>query len=85
MNVEIPAMSPEELREAMAVLRWTPHDFSEETSIRMTTIRRWRLGEMPVPGPVAAWLRELVAFHRAHPSPRRPPRDPENPDRGNDD
>ncbi len=74
MTADAPAMPPEELREAMGVLRWTPHDLSEESGIRMTTIRRWRLGEMPVPGPVAAWLRELVAFHRAHPPPRRPAR-----------
>ncbi len=68
-------MTAAQLYEVMDILRWSPNILSDATDIRLTTIRRWRSGEQPVPEPIAAWLRGLAAFHRENPPPA-PPRLP---------
>jgi hypothetical protein len=66
-------MSTEELHEVGEALSWGFVALARATAARESTTRRWWSGAREVPLPVAAWLRTLADFHRAHPSPVPPP------------
>jgi len=64
-------MSSYRLLVCLAILGWSERDLTRRTDRHQTTIVRWVKNLSPVPGEVAAWLETLVAFHVAHPAPRR--------------
>jgi len=68
-------MSPHRLLVCLAVLGWSERELARRTGRHQTTIKRWTEGGGAVDGDTAAWLENLVAFHLAHPAPRRRVRD----------
>lgn len=64
-------MSPHRLLVCLAVLGWSERELARRTGRHQTTIKRWTGGGGAVDGDTAAWLENLVAFHLAHPAPRR--------------
>lgn len=65
------AMSSYRLLVCLAILGWSVRDLARRTGRHQTTVVRWAKSLSPVPGKEAAWLETLVAFHVAHPAPRR--------------
>jgi hypothetical protein len=53
------------------ILGWTVTEVARKTGEHVTTVQRWRTGAGRVRPDVAAGLETLVAFHLAHPLPRR--------------
>ena len=64
-------MSSYRLLVCLAILGWSERELARRADRHQTTIVRWVKGLSPVPGEEAAWLETLVAFHMAHPAPRR--------------
>jgi len=64
-------MSSYRLLVCLAILGWSERELARRADRHQTTIVRWVKGLSPVPGEEAAWLETLVAFHIAHPAPRR--------------
>ena len=64
-------MSAYRLLICLAVLGWSERDLARRTGRHQTTVNRWTNGSSAVDGDTAAWLELLVAFHIAHPAPRR--------------
>ena len=62
-------MSAYRLLICLAVLGWS--DLARRTGRHQTTVNRWTNGSSAVDDDTAAWLELLVAFHIAHPAPRR--------------
>lgn len=63
-------MSAAELDECLAVLHWSGRALAAEVELDPKQIARWVAGAR-IPADIAAWLRALADFHRAHPSPRK--------------
>jgi hypothetical protein len=66
-------MTAEEFCEAMYELGWGTVYLAELLGCREKSIVRYRSGHYAIPAPIATWMRERVALHRAHPPPRKPP------------
>lgn len=64
-------MSSYRLLVCLAILGWSERELARRADRQQTTVVRWVKGLSPVPGEEAAWLEMLVAFHMAHPAPRR--------------
>jgi len=64
-------MSSYRLLVCLAILGWSERELARRADRHQTTIARWVKGLSPVPGEEATWLETLVAFHVAHPAPRR--------------
>lgn len=62
-------MTPDRLRECMAALHWGRQALAEAASVHRNTVGGWLSGRMAVPERVAAWLEQLVAYHKRHPAP----------------
>lgn len=62
-------MTPDRLRECLALLRWSQRGFAEALSCDDRLVRRWASGDATIPPDVAAWLEALAAAHAAHPAP----------------
>ena len=65
------AMSSYRLLVCLIILGWSERELARRADRHQTTIARWVKGLSPVPGEEAAWLETLVAFHVAHPAPRK--------------
>ena len=64
-------MSAYRLLICLAVLGWSERDLARRTGRHQTTVNRWASGSSAVDDYTADWLELLVAFHIAHPAPRR--------------
>ena len=69
-------MTPDRLRERLALLRWSQRGLAEALEVDARQVRYWANGAYAVPPPVAAWLEVLAAAHAANPLPPRPARQP---------
>lgn len=63
-------MSPSDLREALASLRWSQRGLAEALECDDRLVRRWASGDAQVPPEVAAWLMELAGAHESRPPPQ---------------
>jgi transcriptional regulator with XRE-family HTH domain len=63
-------VTPDRLRECLALLRWSQRGLAEALDCDERQIRRWAAGAA-VPPAVAAWLDRLAAYHERHPPPGR--------------
>jgi hypothetical protein len=62
-------MTPDQMREALSVLRWSQGDLAAALNRTDRQVRRWLAQEAPIPRAVSAWLRALVQAHQACPAP----------------
>ncbi len=62
-------MSPSQLRDALALLRWSQRGLAEALGCDDRLVRRWAAGDAAIPAEIAGWLATLAATHRAHPPP----------------
>lgn len=69
-NATAAPMSPRRLLVCLAALGWPERELARRTGRLQTTVRRWTGERSSVPDDVAAWVKMLAAFHRAHPAPR---------------
>jgi hypothetical protein len=68
-------MSPERLREILALLHWSQRSLAIPLDCSERLPRAWAQGRETIPPIVAEWLEALAAAHEAHPPPadwRRP-------------
>jgi hypothetical protein len=63
-------MTPSDLRDALALLRWSQRGLAEALECDDRLIRRWASGDAAIPDQVAEWLSCLSQTHRACPPPR---------------
>jgi len=64
-------MTPERLRECLALLRWSQRGFAAALTMDERQVRRWATGEAFIPEQVAAWLERRAAAMAADPPPVR--------------
>ena len=62
-------MTPDQLRDALALLHWSGRGLAAILMCDERLVRRWGSGAQAVPAPVAAWLGRLAAAHEANPAP----------------
>lgn len=67
-------MTPDRLRECLALLRWSQRGLADALGADERQVRRWADGSYAIPEPVAAWLDRLAAYHAKHPPPAGPER-----------
>ena len=65
----IRVMSAHRLLFCLAMLGWGERELARQLRRSQTSVRRWTNGLTVIPEDEAAWLEDLVAFHRAHPAP----------------
>ena len=63
-------MTPQRLRECLALLRWSQRGLADALDADERQVRRWAAGAA-IPPAVAAWLDRLAAYHAKHPPPGR--------------
>jgi hypothetical protein len=64
-------MSAYRLEHCLIILGWTAAELARRSGEHRTTVQRWRqCGGVKDPD-IVEWLETLVAFHLAHPCPRR--------------
>jgi DNA-binding transcriptional regulator YiaG len=61
-------MDKEEFRDALKELGISQRQFAAEVDTDVTAVNRWAMGTRKVPGPAAAYLRLVLANHRARSS-----------------
>ena len=61
---------PEEIDEGLIVLGWSHQAFADAIKLDLRNARRIIIGKFEMPESMAAWFRDLVAYHRAHPCPQ---------------
>jgi hypothetical protein len=64
-------MTREQFRECLAILHWSVRDLSELLAVSDREVRRWAVGQNPVPPRIAAWLEAAARWHEANPPPAR--------------
>jgi len=62
-------MTKEELAVSLHVMGWTGRHLASVLGCDERMVRRWGLGEAPVPAPIARWLTTLRRCHERHPAP----------------
>lgn len=62
-------MTPDRLREVLALLRWSQRGLAEALSCDDRLVRRWAAGVSGIPSGVATWLEALARAHAAVPPP----------------
>ncbi len=62
-------MSPNRLREALSLLRWSQRGLAEALGCDDRLVRRWASGDATVPPDVATWLADLAEAHARRPAP----------------
>ncbi len=65
-------MTPDRLRECLALLRWSQRSLAEALGLDDRQVRRWASGDYAVPPHIAAWLERRAEAMRADPPPVRP-------------
>jgi DNA-binding transcriptional regulator YiaG len=58
-------MDKDEFRAALEELGISQRKFANEVNTDVTAVNRWAMGSRKVPGPAAAYLRLVLANHRA--------------------
>jgi ribosome-binding protein aMBF1 (putative translation factor) len=64
-------MTAYRLERCLIILGWSAAELARRSSEHKTTVQRWRSGSGQIDPDVGEWLETLVAFHIAHPCPRR--------------
>ena len=64
-------MSAYRLEQCLIILGWNATELARRCGEHKTTVQRWRSGAAQIDPDVAECLETLVAFHLAHPFPRR--------------
>ena len=62
-------MTPDRLRECIALLRWTQRGLADALACDDRLVRRWASDGASIPPSVAAWLETLAQVHAAAPPP----------------
>jgi hypothetical protein len=62
-------MTPLRFRECLYLLGWTQANLPKIMRVRQQQVRRWAVGDMPIPANVADWLERLVTCHTQNPPP----------------
>lgn len=62
-------MTPDRLRECLALLGWSQHQLARMTGRQEGAVRMWARGRIAVEPAVAAWLERWAGFAAAHPPP----------------
>jgi len=62
-------MTPDRLRECLALLRWSQRGLADALGADERQVRRWSAGSYAIPEAVAVWLDRLATFHAKHPPP----------------
>jgi hypothetical protein len=60
-------MTPDRLRECLALLHWSQRGLAEILYCDDRLIRRWAQGSEPVPESIARWLERLASALEASP------------------
>ena len=63
-------MTPDRMREALFLLRWSQRGLAEALECDDRLVRRWASGDAEIPVSVAAWLETLAQCHEAAPPPK---------------
>lgn len=63
-------MTPDRLRECLALLRWSQRGLADALQVDERQVRRWAAGAA-IPPPVAAWLAKAAAWMDRNPPPSR--------------
>jgi len=64
-------MTPDRLRECLALLRWSQRGLADALTMDERQVRRWATGAASIPDQVAAWLERRAAEMAADPPPAR--------------
>jgi len=56
-------MTEEQCAAALETIGWSQRGLAAELACDERMVRRWALGEAPVPSSIARWLTRLAAFH----------------------
>ena len=62
-------MTPDRLREALALLRWSQRGLAEALDCADRLVRRWTAGDSDIPISVGAGLETLAQVHASAPPP----------------
>ena len=62
-------MTPDRLRECLALLHWSQRGLAEILYCDDRLVRRWAQGSEPMPQSIAGWLEKLACTHEASPPP----------------
>ena len=62
-------MTPQQLDLALCAIDWSNGRLAGQLACDEKLVRQWLAGTAPVPAPVAHWLRQLAAAHKALPAP----------------
>jgi ribosome-binding protein aMBF1 (putative translation factor) len=62
-------MSPSQLREALAMLRWSQRGLADALECDDRMVRRWASGDASIPPDVSEWLARMADFAQANPPP----------------
>jgi hypothetical protein len=69
-SYQVPIMAPDEYRQALEDIGWSPSGLADALDIRDVRLcRRWGEGTRKIPPVVTEWLSALAAFHRQNPAP----------------
>ncbi len=64
-------MTPTQLRECLALLRWSQRGLAAALTMDERQVRRWATGEALIPEHIAAWLERRATAMAADPPPLR--------------
>lgn len=62
--------SSSDLREALALLRWSQRGLAGALGCDDRIVRRWASGDAAMPAEVTLWLSSLAKVHQANPPPQ---------------
>jgi DNA-binding transcriptional regulator YdaS (Cro superfamily) len=65
-------MTPDRLRESLALLGWTQRGLARLLGRQEGTVRQWARGAVTIPADVAAWIEQRARHAARTPPPRRP-------------
>lgn len=63
-------MTPDVFRATLATLGWSQRHLAYLLACDTNLPTRWATGRATIPPSIAAWLKELVRYHYAHPVPQ---------------
>lgn len=65
-------MTPERLRECIAILGVSQRGLASVIDRSENSVRQWARGRSPIPAEVADWLERYTEFMRENPRPKNP-------------